>query len=121
LKAGLIHPPEKNRSNPFWASQSLDLSRISEFGIAGKLPRRSRFKLNYGLIVINRSMQFGSEIIVIGGGVIGLATAIELRLQGAEVTVLSKDFQAAAGHAAAGMLAPQAERIPSGSMLDLCG
>lgn len=69
---------------------------------------------------MNRSMQFGSEIIVIGGGVIGLATAIELRLLGAKVTVLSKDFKSAAGHAAAGMLAPQAERIPTGSMLDLC-
>jgi glycine oxidase ThiO len=68
----------------------------------------------------NRSMQSGSEIVVIGGGVIGLATAIELRLLGAEVTILSKDFKAAAGHAAAGMLAPQAEQIPAGAMLDLC-
>jgi glycine oxidase ThiO len=77
---------------------------------------------NFGKVtaVENRSMQSGSEIIVIGGGVIGLATAIELRLLGAEVTVLSKDFKAAAGHAAAGMLAPQAERIPTGSMLNLC-
>jgi glycine oxidase ThiO len=65
-------------------------------------------------------MQSGSEIIVIGGGVIGLATAIELRLLGAEVTILCKDFKAAAGHAAAGMLAPQAEQIPTGSMFDLC-
>jgi glycine oxidase ThiO len=65
-------------------------------------------------------MQAGREIIVIGGGVIGLATAIELRLLGAEVTILCKDFKAAAGHAAAGMLAPQAEQIPTGSMLDLC-
>jgi glycine oxidase ThiO len=65
-------------------------------------------------------MQSGSEIIVIGGGAIGLATAIELRLLGAEVTVLDSNLQAAAGHAAAGMLAPQAERILPGSMLDLC-
>jgi glycine oxidase ThiO len=65
-------------------------------------------------------MQAGREIIVIGGGVIGLATAIELRLLGAEVTIVCKDFKAAAGHAAAGMLAPQAEQIPTGSMLDLC-
>jgi glycine oxidase ThiO len=70
--------------------------------------------------VEKRSMQSGSEIIVIGGGVIGLATAIELRLLGAEVTILCKDFKAAAGHAAAGMLAPQAERIPTGAMWDLC-
>lgn len=65
-------------------------------------------------------MQSGSEIIVIGGGVIGLATAIELRLLGAEVTILCQSFKAAAGHAAAGMLAPQAEQIPAGAMLDLC-
>jgi glycine oxidase ThiO len=70
--------------------------------------------------VEKRSMQSGSEIIVIGGGVIGLATAIELRLLGAAVTILSKDFKAAAGNAAAGMLAPQAERIPAGAMGDLC-
>jgi glycine oxidase len=61
-----------------------------------------------------------SEIIIIGGGVIGLATAIELRLLGAEVRVLSANFKAAAGHAAAGMLAPQAEQILPGAMLDLC-
>jgi glycine oxidase ThiO len=65
-------------------------------------------------------MPTAREIIVIGGGVIGLATAIELRLLGAEVTILCKDFKAAAGHAAAGMLAPQAEQISIGSMLDLC-
>jgi glycine oxidase ThiO len=64
-------------------------------------------------------MQSNSEIIVIGGGIIGLATAIELRLLGAEVTVLSKDFKTATGHAAAGMLAPQAEQISAGAMLDL--
>ncbi len=65
-------------------------------------------------------MQPGSEIIVIGGGIIGLAIAIELRLCGAEVKILCRDFKAAAGHAAAGMLAPQAEQIPAGAMLDLC-
>jgi glycine oxidase ThiO len=80
----------------------------------------SKSELNYGLVLIDRSMQFGSEIIVIGGGIIGLATAVELRLLGAEVTVLCQDFKSAAGHAAAGMLAPQAEQIPTGAMLDLC-
>ncbi|MEO0868508.1 MAG: glycine oxidase ThiO, partial [Cyanobacteria bacterium J06642_11] len=51
------------------------------------------------------------DVLVIGGGLIGLAIATELRQRGATVTVLSRDFQAAAGHAAAGMLAPQAEKL----------
>jgi thiazole synthase len=61
-----------------------------------------------------------SEVLIIGGGIIGLAIALELRQRGITVTVLSKDFQQAAGHAAAGMLAPRAEGLPPGAMLDLC-
>ncbi|MBW4486072.1 MAG: glycine oxidase ThiO [Tildeniella torsiva UHER 1998/13D] len=61
----------------------------------------------------------GSDVLVVGGGVIGLAIALELRQQGATVTVLSRDFQQAASHAAAGMLAPCAEGLPPGPMLDL--
>ncbi|MEH2056366.1 MAG: glycine oxidase ThiO [Nostoc sp.] len=61
-----------------------------------------------------------SEIVIIGGGVIGLAIAIELKLRGTNVTVLCSDFQAAATHAAAGMLAPDAENIPNGAMRSLC-
>jgi thiazole synthase len=61
-----------------------------------------------------------SDVLIIGGGVIGLAIAVELKLRGASVTVLSRDFHAAASHAAAGMLAPQAETIPASPMLDLC-
>lgn len=60
------------------------------------------------------------DILVIGGGVIGLAVALELKLRGANVTVLSRDFQQAASHAAGGMIAPQAEEIPPGAMLQLC-
>ena len=60
-----------------------------------------------------------SEVIVIGGGVIGLAIALELQQRGATVTVLSRDYPQAAGHAAAGMLAPHAEQL-TGAMLDLC-
>lgn len=59
-------------------------------------------------------------ILVIGGGIIGLAIALELRLRGVGVTVLSRDLRQAAGYAAAGMLAPQAEGISPGPMLDLC-
>ncbi|MBD2559066.1 MULTISPECIES: glycine oxidase ThiO [Nostoc] len=61
-----------------------------------------------------------SETVIIGGGVIGLAIAIELKLRGTRVTVLCRDFQAAATHAAAGMLAPDAENIPNEAMRSLC-
>lgn len=64
--------------------------------------------------------QAGQDILVVGGGIMGLAIALELRQQGASVAVLSRDFAAAASHAAAGMLAPRAEGIPPGPMLDLC-
>lgn len=60
------------------------------------------------------------EILVIGGGIIGLAIAIELKSCGVSVTVLCRDFAEAATHAAAGMLAPQAEEISPSPMLDLC-
>lgn len=61
-----------------------------------------------------------SDVLIIGGGVIGLAIAVELKLRSCSVTVLCRDFYAAASHAAAGMLAPQAEAIPASPMLDLC-
>ncbi|MEH2348296.1 MAG: glycine oxidase ThiO [Nostoc sp.] len=61
-----------------------------------------------------------SEIVIIGGGVIGLAIAIELKLRGTNVTVFCRDFQAAATHAAAGMLAPDAENITNEAMRSLC-
>ncbi|NEP15653.1 MAG: glycine oxidase ThiO [Leptolyngbya sp. SIO4C1] len=60
-----------------------------------------------------------ADVLIVGGGVIGLAIALELRQQGATVTLLSRDFAAAASHAAAGMLAPRAEKL-SGPMLTLC-
>ena len=61
-----------------------------------------------------------NEISIIGGGIIGLALAVELKQRGVSVTVFSRDAQQAATQAAAGMLAPQAERIPIGAMFDLC-
>jgi thiazole synthase len=60
------------------------------------------------------------EILIIGGGIIGLSIAVDLRLRGASVTVISRDRHQAASWAAAGMLAPHAEGIPPGPLLDLC-
>lgn len=65
-------------------------------------------------------MKAAKDIVIIGGGVIGLAIAIELKRQGAPVTVVSQDFTQAASHAAAGMLAPLAEKLTCAPMLDLC-
>jgi glycine oxidase len=58
--------------------------------------------------------------VIIGGGMMGMAVALELRLRGEAVTILSRSAPEAAAHAAAGMLAPQAEGLPPGPMLDLC-
>ena len=65
-------------------------------------------------------MKTARDILIIGGGIVGLAIAIELKRQGAKVTVVSKDFVQAASHAAAGMLAPRAEKLTSAPLLDLC-
>jgi len=65
-------------------------------------------------------MKAARDILIVGGGVIGLSIAIELKRKGAKVTVVSQDFTAAAAHAAAGMLAPLAEKLTSAPLQDLC-
>ncbi len=60
-----------------------------------------------------------TDVLIIGGGVIGLAIALELSVLGAEVTIIERNSCGkGATWAAAGMLAPQAERL-SGELLDL--
>ncbi|MEM1369027.1 MAG: glycine oxidase ThiO [Cyanobacteria bacterium P01_H01_bin.15] len=61
-----------------------------------------------------------AEIIIIGGGVMGLAIATELAARGRSVQIISRHFEEAALHAAAGMLAPRAEKLPVGPLQDLC-
>ncbi len=59
-----------------------------------------------------------TDVLVIGGGVIGLATAIALSQKGASVTIVERDLCGrGATWAAAGMLAPEAERL-EGELLD---
>lgn len=60
------------------------------------------------------------DVVVIGGGLAGLSTALELAKRGRQVTVLSRSRSEAAAEAAGGMIAPQAERLESSLYLDLC-
>jgi glycine oxidase len=57
-------------------------------------------------------------VLILGGGLIGLAIAHGLARRGRAVTVLSRRRNEAAGFVAAGMLAPHAEGL-SGPLLDL--
>ncbi|OYT71127.1 MAG: glycine oxidase ThiO [Chloracidobacterium sp. CP2_5A] len=63
-----------------------------------------------------------SDVIIIGGGVIGLAIARALARDGLRVTVFERNAQPGgeASWAAAGMLAPQAEADAPGPLFDLC-
>ncbi len=49
-----------------------------------------------------------------------MSIALELRWRGLSVLVITQNHQSAAANAAAGMLAPQAEEISPGALLDLC-
>lgn len=63
-----------------------------------------------------------TEVAIIGGGVIGLATARALRLRGvSHVTLIERgNFGAESSGAAAGMLAPQAEADADDDFFSLC-
>ena len=65
-------------------------------------------------------VNINKDVVVIGGGLAGLSTALELAKRGRQVTVLSRSRAEAAAEAAGGMIAPQAERLDSGPYLDLC-
>ena len=54
------------------------------------------------------------DVVVVGGGISGLATALELARRGRSVRVVSRDLAKSATLAAGGMLAPQAERLDEG-------
>ena len=65
------------------------------------------------------------DAIVMGGGAIGMAVAYELALADWKVAIVDRDRPGRQGSqqaswAAAGMLAPAAEHLPNGPLLDLC-
>jgi len=57
----------------------------------------------------------GADVVIIGGGLVGLATAAALGERGANVTLLDDRRKGMASTAAAGMLAPAMERGAAGS------
>ena len=68
-----------------------------------------------------------NDVVIIGGGLAGLSTALYLSEVDStrQITILEREDcsqtkTAVASFAAAGMLAPQSERLPSGPLLDLC-
>jgi len=68
---------------------------------------------------ISQIMQKTTEVLIIGAGINGLAIAIDLKLRGVEVSILSRNPQEVATIAAAGMLAPGAEELPPGPLAEL--
>ncbi|MBM5828759.1 MAG: FAD-dependent oxidoreductase, partial [Cyanobacteria bacterium M_surface_7_m2_040] len=58
------------------------------------------------------------ELLVLGGGLMGLAIAHQLARRGRSVRVISRNRKEAAGFVAAGMLAPHAEGL-GGALLQL--
>lgn len=59
------------------------------------------------------------DVLVIGGGVAGLSTALEIAMEGATVKVLSRAPDESAVRAAAGMLGLNTEQFASGPFYDL--
>lgn len=72
------------------------------------------------MLALSPTILIKKDVVVIGGGLAGLSTALELAKRGRQVTVLSRDRGEAAAEAAGGMIAPQSERLESGPYLDLC-
>lgn len=61
------------------------------------------------------------NVLIVGGGIMGLSVAVDLAKSGQRVTVLERSIPGAeASSAAAGMLAPQLEMSHPGPFLDLC-
>jgi glycine oxidase len=60
-----------------------------------------------------------SDVLIIGGGVLGLSTACEILSRGLSVTIFEEDPHRSAGWASAGMLSPYAEFSEAGALQDM--
>lgn len=60
-----------------------------------------------------------ADLLIIGGGVLGLSTGCEVLARGLSVTILDEDPQRSATWASAGMLSPYAEHAEAGALQDM--
>ncbi len=60
-----------------------------------------------------------SDLLVIGGGILGLATACEVLARGLTVTIFEEDPKRSATWASAGMISPYAEHAAPGALQDM--
>lgn len=125
-----------NRQNFYHNNYDLQKNRWTSNAILRKrAPTTSRLKGSQNSNKLSRSTSSASsrvairkDVLIIGGGLAGLSIALSLAQSGREVTLLEKNDQntqysksnVAGSFAAAGMLAPQSERLPMGPLLDLC-
>lgn len=58
----------------------------------------------------NQALVRGGDVVIVGGGLVGLASAAALSARGADVTIVADHHPGEASRAAAGMLAPGVER-----------
>jgi len=59
------------------------------------------------------------DLLIIGGGILGLSTACEVLARGLSVTIFEEDPHRSAAWASAGMLSPYAERSQAGGLQDM--
>lgn len=60
-----------------------------------------------------------ADVIILGGGILGLSTACEILARGLSVTLFDEDPKQSATWASAGMLSPYAEHATAGALQDM--